>query len=242
MSSEIRRRNIGTSRGGNNGGEQHIPIMATYDETYLSAPALLAASPIHAGAAMKMHVPVFYSFLPSSIQWILSMSWCPTRWSPQWKRRYLIALGGYLYRFKDENGSTPKGAPITIDVTEARIISRRDIDTSNEFNCLLDLLPDGCDTVFEVSSLSKTQYFAVESREEAMAWVNSIRQMRQDSITRNMGHAKDIPYPKQWESFDASAKRLQQQKERIKNRMSALDKKEQEMQNLGGLTNMGYFS
>jgi len=130
----------------------------------------------------------------------------------------------------------------TMEAEVSHRASRRDIDTSNEFNCLLDLLPDGCDTVFEVSSLSKTQYFAVESREEAMAWVNSIRQMRQDSITRNMGHAKDIPYPKQWESFDASAKRLQQQKERIKNRMSALDKKEQEMQNLGGLTNMGYFS
>ena len=147
-------------------------------------------------------------------------------------------MGGYLYRFKDEYGSTPKGAPITIDVTEARIISRGD----NEFNSLLDLLPDSCDTVFEVSSLAKTQYFAVESREEALAWVNSIRQMRQDSITRNMGHSKDIPYPKQWESFDASAKRLQEQKERIKHRMSALDEKEQEMQTMGGSANMGYLS
>mmetsp|Transcript_3888 Transcript_3888/g.8285 ORF Transcript_3888/g.8285 Transcript_3888/m.8285 type:complete len:236 (+) Transcript_3888:79-786(+) len=235
MSSEIRRRNVNTS------GGEHIVPMATYDETHLSAPALLAASPIHAGFAMKLHVPVFYSFLPSPVQWVLS-SWCPTGWSPQWKRRYLIALGGYLYRFKDENGSTPKGAPITVDITEARIISRGDTSTSNEFNCLLDLLPDGCDTVFEVSSLAKTQYFAVESREEALAWVNSIRQMRQDSITRNMGHSKGMPYPKQWESFDASARRLQEQKERIKNRMSALDKKEQEMQTLGGSANMGYFS
>lgn len=240
MASEIRRRNINTaSRRGNN---EHIVPMTTYDESHLSASALLAASPIHAGVAMKLHVPVFYSFLPSPIQWLLSMSWCPTSWSPQWKRRYLIVLGGYLYRFKDENSPTPKGAPVTIDNTEARIISRGDTSTSNEFNCLLDLLPDGCDTVFEVSSLSKTQYFAVESREEALAWVNSIRQTRQDSITRNMGHSKNVPYPKQWESFDASAKRLQEQKERIKNRMSALDKKEQEMQTLGGSANMGYFS
>lgn len=235
----MRRRNINSSP--DSGGE-HFGSMATYDETHLSAQALRAASPIHAGLAMKLHVPVFYSFLPSPMQWLLSKSWCPTSWSPQWKRRYLIALGGYLYRFKDENGATPKGAPVTIDITEARIISRNDTSTSNEFNCLLDLLPDGCDTVFEVSSLAKTQYFAVESREEALAWVNSIRQMRQDSITRNMGHSKDVPYPKQWESFDASARRLQQQKERIKNRMSALDQKEQEMQTLGGSANMGYFS
>ena len=237
MSSEIRRRNI---TGRDNGDDTTFAPMATYDETHLSAPALLAASPIHAGTAMKMHIPVFYSFLPSSIQWLLSSGWCPRSWSPQWKRRYLIALGGYLYRFKDENGSTPKGAPITIDTTDARIISRDDTD-GNEFNILLDLVPDG-HTVFEVSSLTKTQYFAVESREEAVAWVNSLRQMRQDAITRNMGHSKDVPYPKKWESFDASAKRLQDHKTRIKNRMDDLDRKEQEMQNLGGSGSMGYFS
>jgi len=236
-SGEIRRRHTSTMM---SGGDT-MPT-ATYDETHLSAPALLEASPIHAGTALKMHIPAFYSFLPSSIQWLLSSGWCPRSWSPQWKRRYLIALGGYLYRFKDEHGSTPKGAPITIDTTEARIISRDDTERSdNEFNCLLDLVPDG-HVVFEVSSMTKTQYFAVESREEAVAWVNSLRQMRQDAITRNMGHSKDVPYPKKWESFDASARRLQEHKRRIKNRMDALDRKEQEMQNLGGPGSMGYFS
>jgi len=237
-SNEIRRRPV---TGDVN--DRSPPIMATYDETHLSAPALLEASPIHAGSAMKMHVPVFYSFLPSSIQWVLSLGWCPTSWTPHWKRRYLVALGGYLYRFKDKNGSTPKGSPITIDNTEARIISRGDADsTVHEFNCLLDLVPEGY-TVFELSSLAKTQYFAVESREEALAWVNSLRQMRQDAITRNMGHSKGIPYPKKWESFDASARRLQEQKQRIKNRISALEKKEQEMQSLGGgSSNMGYLT
>lgn len=212
----------------------------SYDESHLSARALLAASPIHAAPAMKMHIPAMYGFLPAKIQWILSRC-CPRSWSPQWKRRYLIALGGYLYRFKDEHGPSPKGAPISAATTDARIITQDDVD-SGEFNVVLDHLPEGCNAVFEISSIGKTQYFAVESREEAMAWVNSLRQMQQDGISRNMGHSKDIPYPSEWKSFDASAKRLMDQKARIKTKLQAMDKKEQEMQTLGGGPGMGYYS
>eukprot|EP00571_Detonula_confervacea_P015027 CAMPEP_0172309104 /NCGR_PEP_ID=MMETSP1058-20130122/9491_1 /TAXON_ID=83371 /ORGANISM="Detonula confervacea, Strain CCMP 353" /LENGTH=207 /DNA_ID=CAMNT_0013021663 /DNA_START=238 /DNA_END=857 /DNA_ORIENTATION=+ len=206
--------------------------MKNYDESLLSARALLAASPIHAAPAMKMHVPAIYTFLPVTFQWFLSRC-CPRSWSPQWKRRYLIALGGYLYRFKDEDGSSPKGAPIPVATTDSRIISNEDV-ASGEFNIVLDLLPEGCNAVIEISSIGKTQYFAVESREEATTWVNSLRQMQQDIITRNMGHSKDIPYPSEWNAFDASAKRLMDQKTRIKNKLEVMNKKEQEMQSLGG--------
>lgn len=216
--------------------------MVNYDESLLSARALLAASPIHSAAAMKMHVPAMYTFLPATVQWFLSRC-CPKSWSPQWKRRYLIALGEYLYRFKDENGPTPKGSPIPVAITDVRIVSNNGEDENGEFSVVYDLLPEGCNAVFEVSSIGKTQYFAVESREEAMLWVNSLRQMRQDAITRNMGHSKNIPYPPEWKSFDASAKRLKDQKTRIKSKLEAMDKKEQEMQNLGGgSASMGYLS
>jgi len=149
-----------------------------------------------------------------------------------------------VYRFKDEDGSTPKGSPIPVATTDARIISDHD-DENGEFRIVHDLLPEGCNAVFEISSIGKTQYFAVESREEAMIWVNSLRQMRQDAITRQMGHSKNIPYPPEWKSFDASAKRVKDQKTRIKSKMQAMDKKEQEMQQLGGGSgpaSMGFLS
>eukprot|EP00585_Thalassiosira_rotula_P008325 CAMPEP_0196151890 /NCGR_PEP_ID=MMETSP0910-20130528/34470_1 /TAXON_ID=49265 /ORGANISM="Thalassiosira rotula, Strain GSO102" /LENGTH=225 /DNA_ID=CAMNT_0041415357 /DNA_START=184 /DNA_END=861 /DNA_ORIENTATION=+ len=225
--------------------------MANYDESRLSAPALLAASPIHSAVAMKMHVPVLYTFLPATVQWLMSCC-CPKSWSPQWKRRYLIALGEYLYRFKDESGSSPKGSPISAATTDARIVSNNDNDDGGVFSDIgdfkigLNMLPEGCDALFVISSIGKTQYFAVESREEAMTWVNSLRQMRQDAITRNMGHSKDIPYPDEWKSFDKSAKRLKDQKTRIKSRLDAMNRKEQEMQSLGGAgggaAGMGYMS
>lgn len=190
---------------------------------------------------MKIHIPAVYSFLPATIQWLFSR-FCVKSWSPQWKRRYLIAIGEYVYRFQDEDSLTPKGSPLPVATTDARVISNDEL-ASGDFGVIFDLLPEGCNAMFELSSIGKTQYFAVESREEAMMWVNSLRQMRQDSITRNMGHSKDIPYPQAWKAFDASAKRLRDQKTRIKRKLEAIDMKEQEMQSLGGVSaGTGYFS
>mmetsp|Transcript_16510 Transcript_16510/g.35882 ORF Transcript_16510/g.35882 Transcript_16510/m.35882 type:complete len:246 (-) Transcript_16510:176-913(-) len=243
-SGELRQRNVSAGTGNRAAG--HPMTMANYEESHLSARALLAASPAHSSDVLKMHVPVLYTFLPASVQWMLSRC-CPRGWSPQWKRRHLIALGEYLYRFKDEGGSTPKGSPIPVATADARIISTDDgpgeFSDIGEINVVLNLLPAGYSAVFVVSSIGKTQYFAVENREEAMLWVNSLRQMRQDAITRNMGHSKDIPYPAEWKSFDASAKRLKDQKTRIKNKLEAINKKEQEMQSLGGASaGLGYLS
>ena len=240
MSSELRQRSVSstaTDRDGRGGGD---PLtMANYEESHLSAHALMAASPIHSSPVMKMHVPAIYEFLPSTIQWLLAR--CCKSMAPQWKRRYFIALGEYLYRFKDEDGASPKGTPIPVATADVRIISSEsDID---DYSFVFDLLPEDCNAVFEVSSIGKTQYFAVASKEEASIWVNSIRQMKQDAITRNMGHSKDIPYPKEWQSFDASARRLKDQKMRIKSKLEAMNRKEQEMTSLGaGAGGMGYYS
>jgi hypothetical protein len=55
-----------------------------------------------------------------------------------------------------------------------------------------------------------------------------------------MGHSK-VPYPREWVAFDAAAKRVRDQKSRIRDRLVAMDRREQEMQTMGGAT-MGYFS
>jgi hypothetical protein len=49
-----------------------------------------------------------------------------------------------------------------------------------------------------------------------------------------MGHAKDIPYPREWSAFDASAKRLRERKARIRERMEKIDRREMEMHSLSG--------
>ena len=243
MSSELRHRSVATNQQSSQSATSEMMQTKNYEEAHLSAQALQSASPRHCGTVIKIHIPALYSFLPATLQWFISRC-CPKSWSPQWKSRYLIAIGGYLYRFKDENSSSPKGAPIAVSLTEAQIISNDSIlSGGGEFNVVFDHLPDGYSAIFELSAIGKTQYFAVESKEEANIWVNSIKQMRQEAISRAMGHT-NIPYPKKWTSFDASAERLCAQKQRIKNKLEVMNKKEQEMLGggVGGPMSMGYYS
>ena len=140
-----------------------------------------------------------------------------------------------MYRFEDEGGATPKGAPLPVATADCRALSPD--DKSSEFGGTLGVVPAGCGAagaVFAVSSSGKTRYFAVESPEEARVWVDSLRQMRQSAITRKMGHSK-MPYPAEWESFDASARRLKDRKTRIRQKMDAMERKDQEMVSMGGV-------
>ena len=166
-----------------------------------------------------------------------------------------MALGGYFYRFEDfeddddggrggggggGGGGPPKGAPVPVATADVRAVSTRDYDDYDYDDDvhgpggILETLPGGCRAAFEVSSSGKTRYFAVHTAEEAAIWVTSLRQMRQDVITRGMGHSGGVPYPPNWESFDASARRLGEKKSRIKSRLEAMDKREVEMQTMGG--------
>lgn len=221
-----------------------------YDEYLLSARTLLAASPIHSSTVMKIHIPAIYTILPATIQWVL-MRFCPKNWTPRWKQRFLIAVGEYIYRFKDENDSSPKGSPIPVILADVRVLSKNNVDDDYNdngplFHIVLEMLPEGFEAVFEISSLGKTQYFAVENREEANIWVNTLQQMRQDAISRSMGHTHGNPYPTKWKALDASAKRLKEKKTRIKTKLEEMNRKEQEMQRLGGGgivgANIGYFN
>ena len=120
-----------------------------------------------------------------------------------------------------------------MDTMEARLHTD---DIEDEFGFRL---PPDCQAVLELSSVGKTQYFALSEKEEAQTWVNTLRQMRQDCITRKMGHSK-VPYPREWVAFDSAAKRLIDKKNRVKAKLESLDRKEMEMQNLGG-GNLGYY-
>jgi hypothetical protein len=108
-----------------------------------------------------------------------------------------------------------------------------------EFGHYLGLLPNGCEAIIELTSVGKTQYFALSDKEEAQTWVNTLKQMRQDNITRHMGHSK-VPYPREWVALDSAAKRLRDRKGRIKEKLESIERKEMEMQSLGG-GNLGYY-
>jgi len=92
-------------------------------------------------------------------------------------------------------------------------------------------LPPGFSAVFSVSTLRRKHYYAVADKEEAMIWIRSLREAKQEQITRSMGHAKNMPYP--FEYFDNLASSLVKSKDRIRHRMEEANLREMEMSSFG---------
>lgn len=197
----------------------------------LSAKALVDSSPQHHGVALKLHIPFFYNLLPVCIQRIMLLIGI----NPTWRQRYLILCGSFLYKFKDQTSKTPKGSPFEVQTVTVKIA------TAEETREIASL-PPGFSTIFTLSTLSRKHYYAVRDREEAMLWIRSLAEAKQELITRKMGHSK-VPYPKSWTYFDSLGGSLVKSKERIKKRMEHSRLQEMEMSNFtdGGPLPRGYY-
>lgn len=242
---EIRRRSnatmTDTARNGGTGGASRTARSAG-----LSAKSLLESSPAQDGMVLKLHVPALYPFIPTCLKRLLASQWLkPLHLSPRWAERHLILLGKYCYRFTDTAASSPKGSPVPVEAVNVHICDRSDdgmMDDGMQF--MWDHLPPGCSAVFSVSTFGKTQYFAVSTREEANTWVNSLREARQAEITRSMGHASHVPYPRSWEYYDSLGTSLLRQKDRIRKRLQESNMKQMDINGLGdagGSMPRGYY-
>jgi len=218
MVEELRKRN------NKNGTELMTESAAEFTHGVgLSAPSLMRASPGHHGPALKLHVPLIYSILPEFLQRIILYFSCLSFLAPQWKLRFLIQLGGFLYKFNNEQSKSPKGSPIPVDIID----DARTVDFASDPGLRL---PDASyRSVFVVSTLRKKYYYAVATRQEALTWVNSLGDTRQETITRKMGHADHMPYPKSWQYFDSLGDNLVRSKDRIRNQMEETSFREMEM-------------
>jgi len=208
----------------------------------LAASSMMAASPSQSGKVMKLHVPAFYSLCPSFVQRFL-LSWNFLSFlTPKWKERHLILIGSFLYKFVDENSSSPKGTPFSIETIESRVCSNT-AEYVDERDFAVNHLPPGYQSVLIVSTLRRKHYYAVASREECTTWVQSLADARQEKIKRSMGHAGNMPYPKSWEYFDSRGINLMNSKERIKAKIEEAHVKEMEMTNFaeGGPMPRGYY-
>ena len=190
----------------------------------LSAKAMIDTSPQQHGVVLKLHVPIFYSVLPAFLQRIILSFSFLSFLAPSWKQRYLILCGSFLYKFKDQASHAPKGSPFEVSTLSVDKVT-------NQVFPELGSLPPGFSTVFSVSTLRRQHYYAVADYEEAMLWIRSIKETRHEAITRNMGHASNVPYPKSWSYFDSLGRGLVKSKERIKQRLEESNLREMEMTN-----------
>lgn len=208
----------------------------------LTRTAMLQASPQEHSPVQKLHVPLFYTILP------ICMQKCVARiFPPRWKARYLVLLGSYVYKFNQypetgqSGGSSEniKGSPIPIDSMDVYLIERDEL-----FDLFSVDLPLGYTAVLCLSTLTKTQYYAVHDREEGLTWVNSLRQAKEEAVKRSMGHAMIDSYPQSWTYYDRLGQKALEGKDRIKKRLR--DHQELEMSQLvggeGGPAPRGYYS
>jgi hypothetical protein len=213
----------------------------------LTVPQMLKASPQQHGLVMKLHVSPLYGFFPLFLQRLIARIWCLSFLAPKWESRYLILLGSFLYKFTDNlslnSKDTPKGSPVPIETVDVEIIELSSL--AREYHPMamaLQKLPPGFTCVFSVSRLHKTHYYACQNREQATEWLNSLREARQEAITRRMGHAPDASFPKAWTNFDNLGRNLMKSKDRIRASMEENSRRELEMSNLteGGPFPRGY--
>ena len=222
MSQELRNR----SRGMNSAEENDV--LTTRTGAGLSANALIAASPSHHGSVYKLQVPLLFSVLPSLLQRIICSYAALRSLAPQWKERYLIQIGNYLYRFKSPTSSTPKGAPVPLEKLDVRIMS-----STTEDGVEYVATPPSVGAVVVVSTYRKNQYYGVATKDEAMTWVHSIEEGQQEATRRYMGHTKDVPYPKSWQYFDNLGKNLLKSKERIQTKIAESEVREMDITSFG---------
>lgn len=237
MSQQLRNRSNNRAMNTPSNDDNTDDVLTTRTGAGLSAHAMIAASPSHHGKVYKLQVPLLFSVLPSFLQRIIC-SWAALSFlAPRWKERFLIQIGNYVYRFKSPTSSTPKGAPIPLEQVDVRLF------TTREDGVEYVQTPPNVGAIIVVSSYRKKQYYGVTTREEALTWINSIQDGKQEATRREMGHTGNIPYPKSHAYFDNLGKNLLKSKERIQSKIEESQVREMDMSGFGegGALPRGYY-
>mmetsp|Transcript_23616 Transcript_23616/g.38487 ORF Transcript_23616/g.38487 Transcript_23616/m.38487 type:complete len:238 (+) Transcript_23616:23-736(+) len=223
--SELRHRPVSEQTMTNNRTSNDDETDAFVPGVGLAAQSLIDSSPQHHGVVLKLHIPLLYSILPEFLQrFVLSWSFLSFL-APTWKQRHLVLCGSYLYKFQDRSSSVPKGCPFEVEGVNVNIVHIGDVPQ------FCGGLPPGYNAMFSVSTLRRNHFYAVLDSEEAMLWVRSLQEARQEAIKRKMGHAANMPYPNSWKYFDSLGNSLVQSKFRIRDKMEEFRLREMEMTN-----------
>ena len=196
---------------------------------------------------MKLRIPLLFSILPTFLQRIICRFSCLSFLAPRWERRFLILLGGYLYKFTNDAdpAKEPKGSPLPMRSVDINLLdtAAQQLDYDGASVAWEMVPPPACRGLFLVSTLRKKHYYATLTMEDAETWVNSLRQARDEAIKRSMGHAPADSYPAQWTQYDRRGQSLVDRKGRIRQRMQESNIRELELSSMteGATAPRGYF-
>lgn len=228
MSQALRQRSTMSQNNTENTASATKSIGAEQNNTGLTVQAMERASPQHTGRVWKLRIPFLYTLLPQFLQRIVLKLWCFTFLRPMWQSRYLIVLGSYLYKFKDDSGRNllhqqPNGSPVRLDHMNVYLVTPKsghdDQDALIALNLLKRTARDDDSCIFCVATFRKKYYYACSNQEDALLWVNTLREACQECVTRTMGHAVQHSFPQNWKYYDAMGDDLVQRKDRIRTRL-----------------------
>ena len=107
---------------------------------------------------------------------------CRVRWK---LNRYLVAVGQYVYRFKDDNGTSLKGVPIPLLSANIKLLLFK-----GEDHPMNEVESPFC---FEISTLRKTYTYRAANDAEARDWVHFLNQKKMMAHKEVRHHAKVHP-------------------------------------------------
>lgn len=252
MSQTLRQRSTMTQNNSINAAASNTSVGTERYNTGLTVQSMERASPQHTGRVRKLRVPFLYTMLPKFLQQVVLKVWCFAFLRPIWQSRYLIVLGSYLYKFKDDDGRNlltqqPNGSPVRLDHMNVYLVTANsghdDQDALIALNLLNKTARDEGSCIFCVATFRKKYYYACSNHEEAMLWVNTLREACQECVTRTMGHAVNDSFPRNWKYYDALGEDLVNRKDRIRTRLQQSNLRELEMSNFteGGPLPRGYY-
>jgi hypothetical protein len=229
---------------------------ATKKTDALAASNLLKSNPTNCGQVLKLDVPLFYSLMPTWVQRILR--YFPSPFRPSWKRRYMIQIGKYLYRYQIDTNTgirevserskmKLKGTPILLSTvhTTPLVQTTYGLQSANQEEVIANAsdLPPFCSGFFSITSDGETRHYAVSTVEEANTWFNSLSKGRQSNIELTMGHDKRT-YPETWRYIDTMGEERVRRNKRVKDLIRTTDRREIDIMEYcnGGISgNRGHF-
>lgn len=119
----------------------------------LSASTLLSCSPKKYGYLHKKNNSLLAKAFPCLFE--------------QWKRRFFILIGNFLFRFSSEESKAPKGAPIPLDAIRVSLLD----------SCLI-----------EIVMIRKVYIIKADSRKQASDWIEAINERKFIAVKEAMGH------------------------------------------------------
>lgn len=236
-------------------------INPSQPHTGLTLRSMQRANPQHLGNVDKLRVPFLYALLPRFLQKLAIKTWFLSFLRPKWQPRHLIILGSYIYKFKNGNNGRnlldeqPNGSPVRLDQINVYLVTSSLIHEDYEAIDASELLKDSrlvrndnyadatSSRIFCIATFRKKYYYACTNHEEALIWVNTLREASQESLTRSMGHATKDSYPSSWSYYDHLGMDLVNRKDRIRLRLQQSNLRELEMSQLteGGPIPLGYY-